>query len=185
MPPGLTNAPAAFQHFMNNIFKDLLDITVIVYLDDILIFSDNPKKHHEHVHKVLQQFQQHGLYSHPNKCCFSTDTVEYLSYILSKDSLTMSPAKVQAIQDLPEPRKVKDVQSFLGFATSTDNSLPTTPTLLFHSPTLQEKAYLGISPRKPDNHLKPSSLLSPPLLYSLIGFPTDPLLLKLMPLTML
>ena len=116
MPFGLTNAPAAFQCFMNDIFKDLLDITVIVYLNDILIFSDNPKKHCEHIHKVLWWLQQHGLYSCPDKCCFSTDTVEYLGYILSKDGLTMSPAKVWAIQDWPEPRKVKDIQSFLGFA---------------------------------------------------------------------
>jgi Reverse transcriptase (RNA-dependent DNA polymerase)/Retroviral aspartyl protease len=116
MPFGLSNAPAAFQRFMNDIFKDLLDVTVIVYLDDILIFSDDPKEHRKHVREVLRRLRLHGLYSRPEKCRFSTDTVEYLGYILSKDGLTMSPAKVKTILDWPEPKKVKDVQSFLGFA---------------------------------------------------------------------
>ena len=105
MPFGLTNAPATFQHFMNDIFKDLLNVTVIVYLDNILIFFDNPKKYCEHVHKVLWQLWQHGLYSRPDKCHFSTDAVEYLSYILFKDGLTMSPTTVQAIKTGLNPGK--------------------------------------------------------------------------------
>ena len=116
MPFRLTNAPAAFQHFMNDIFSDLLDVSMIIYLDNILIYSKNPADHKKHVHEVLHHIHENGLYAHPDKCCFSKDTIEYLGFILSKDGLKMDPSKVQTIQDWPEPCKVKDVQSFLIFA---------------------------------------------------------------------
>ena len=112
----LTNAPAAFQHFMNDIFSDLLNVSVIIYLDDILIYSNNPVDHKKHVCEVLCHLRENGLYAHPDKCCFSEDTIKYLGFILSKDRLKIDPSKVQTIQDWPEPCKVKDVQSFLGFA---------------------------------------------------------------------
>ena len=111
MPFGLTNAPSTFQRFMNDIFSDLLDIHVIVYLDNILIFSDNPTDHKKHVREVLRRLCLHGLYVHPDKCFFSVDSVNYLGFILSWDGLKMDPGKVQAIMDWPEPRKVKDIQS--------------------------------------------------------------------------
>ena len=116
MPFGLTNAPAAFQRFMNDIFSDMLDVCVIIYLDDILIYSDNKELHRKHVREVLRRLRENNLYAGTNKCTFHTDTVEYLGYMLSPTGLTMDPAKVQIIQDWPEPRKVKDIQSFLGFA---------------------------------------------------------------------
>ena len=116
MPFGLSNAPAAFQRFMNDIFSDLLDVSVIIYLDDILIYSNDPEEHSEHVREVLRQLRQHGLYCRPDKCTFSSDTVEYLGFILSKEGLEMDPAKIQTIKDWPEPKKIKDIQSFLGFA---------------------------------------------------------------------
>ena len=116
MPFGLTNTPSAFQHFMNDIFSDLLDIHIIIYLDNILIFSDNPADHKKHVCEVLRQLCLHSLYVHTDKCFFSMDSVNHLGFILSQDGLRMDPGKVQAITDWPEPRKVKDIQSFLGFA---------------------------------------------------------------------
>ena len=116
MPFRLTNAPAAFQHFMNDIFSHLLDVSVIIYLDNILIYSNNPADHKKHVREVLHRLCENGLYAHLDKCRFSKDTVEYLGFILSKDRLKMDPSKVQTIQDWPEPCKVKDIQSFLGFA---------------------------------------------------------------------
>src|SRR5258705_3074354 len=116
MPFGLTNSPAAFQRFMNDIFADMLDVCVIVYLDDILIYSDNIEQHREHVREVLRRLCHNGLFAGINKCTFHADSVEYLGYILSPTGLSMDPAKVQTIQDWPEPRKVKDIQSFLGFA---------------------------------------------------------------------
>ena len=116
MPFGLTNAPAAFQRFMNDIFSDLLDVYVIIYLDDILVYSNDPSQHTKHVREVLRRLRMNGLYARPDKCRFSADTVEYLGFILSKEGLKMDPSKVQTIQDWPEPRKIKDIQSFLGFA---------------------------------------------------------------------
>ena len=116
MPFGLTNAPSALQRFMNDIFSDLLDVHIIIYLDNILIFSDNPADHKKHIQEVLRRLCLHGLYLRPDKCFFSVDSVNYLGFILSKDGLKMDSAKVQAITDWPEPRKVKDIQSFLGFA---------------------------------------------------------------------
>jgi hypothetical protein len=116
MPFGLTNAPAAFQWFMNTIFADLLDVTVICYLDDILVYSEDPVDHTEHVREVLRRLRKHGLYARADKCEFGVESVEYLGFFMSPDGLTMDSKKVQAISDWPTPRKVKDVQSFLGFA---------------------------------------------------------------------
>jgi len=115
MPFSLTNAPTAFQQFMNNIFSDLLDVYVVIYLDDILIYSNNMSKHHQHVKEVLKCLHKTGLYAKAEKCEFHSESVEYPGYILSPSSLTMSDNKIKIIQDWPEPKKVKDIQSFLGF----------------------------------------------------------------------
>ena len=88
---------------------------MVVYLDDILIYSDNMEDHVKHVQEVLQHLRQHKLFAKPEKCEFHSDLVEYPRYFLSPDSLTMSEDKVTTICDWPEPRKVKDIQSFLGF----------------------------------------------------------------------
>ena len=101
---------------MNSIFSDLLDICVLVYLNDILIYSDNSIDHKQHVREVLRRLRNNKLYAHADKCSFHKDTVEYLSYILAPSGLTMDNNKVKVIQDWPEPWKVKDIQSFLGFA---------------------------------------------------------------------
>ena len=101
---------------MNEIFSNLLDIYVIIYLDDILIYSNNMSKHHQHVKKVLKCLYKTGLYVKAEKCEFHSELVEYLKYIFSSSGLTMSNNKVKIIQDWLEPKKVKDIQSFLGFA---------------------------------------------------------------------
>ena len=116
MPFGLTNAPAAFQCLMNNIFSDLLDICALVYLDNILIYSDTLEEHRRHIREVLLRLWNNKLYTHGDKCSFHKDTVEYLGFILSPNGLLMDPSKVSTILEWPEPRKVKDIQSFLGFA---------------------------------------------------------------------
>ena len=116
MPFGLTNALVVFQRFVNTVFADLLDVCVIVYLDDILIYSADKASHKEHVREVLRRLRKHGLYAKPEKFGFHTDSTKYLGYQLSPSGLTMSLDQVQTIQDWPEPRKVKDIQSFLGFA---------------------------------------------------------------------
>jgi hypothetical protein len=116
MPFGLSNAPAAFQRFMNDTFSDMIDVCVVVYLDDILIYSADTASHKKHVKEVLRRLRKPGLYARADKCEFHAESVEYLGYILSPDGLSMAQDKVQTIRDWPEPRKVKDVQSFLGFA---------------------------------------------------------------------
>ena len=103
MPFGLTNAPAAFQRFMNDIFSDLLDMCVIVYLDDILIYSEDMTQHKKHVKEVLRRLRKNGLYAAPAKCEFHKDSVEYLGFIISIDGLRMAQDKVQTILDWPEP----------------------------------------------------------------------------------
>ena len=113
---GLTNAPAAFQRFMNDVFSDLLDMCIVVYLYDILIYPDDITQHWNHIKEVLKWLHKSGLYAKTEKCEFHSDSVEYLDYILSLSSLTMSDTKVKTIQEWLEPKKIKNIQSFLGFA---------------------------------------------------------------------
>lgn len=101
---------------MNDIFADLLDVYVIVYLDDILFYSDNIADHKKHIKEVLRRLCEHKLYARADKCEFHEDTVKYLGYILSPQGLTMDNSKIKTIQDWLEPRKIWDIQSFLGFA---------------------------------------------------------------------
>jgi len=113
---GLTNAPATFQRYMNSIFSNVLDQYVVVYLDDILIFSKNPEEHQKHVLDVLERLKQHGLYAKPEKCEFSVKSTEFLGFIISPSGISMSQSKVDAILKWPAPKNVKQIQSFLGFA---------------------------------------------------------------------
>src|SRR6266481_7148330 len=115
MPEGLTNTPAAFQQFMNNIFMDMIDINVIVYLDNISIYSNGLPEHITHVWEVLHRLCTNSLFACADKCKFHVTSCEYLRYMLSPEGLTMASNKVKIIQDSPEPQKVKDIQSFLGF----------------------------------------------------------------------
>ncbi|QRW17561.1 Retrotransposable element Tf2 protein [Rhizoctonia solani] len=113
---GLTNAPAAFQHFMNKLFKDLLDVCIIIYLDDILIYSKNNTSHAKYVHKVLRCLMENQLFCKASKCTFHVTSVEYLGIIVLDEGFSLDKLKVQAVQEWPTPTKVKEVQSFLGFA---------------------------------------------------------------------
>ncbi|QRW23043.1 Retrotransposable element Tf2 protein [Rhizoctonia solani] len=113
---GLTNAPAAFQHFMNELFKDLLDVCVIIYLDDILIYSKDDASHTQHVHEVLRRLLENQLFCKASKCTFHITSVEYLGIIVSDKGFSLDKLKIQAVQEWPTPTKVKEVQSFLGFA---------------------------------------------------------------------
>ena len=113
---GLTNTPIVFQQFMNDIFSDLLDVCIMIYLNDILIYSNSISEHYWHVKEVIKCLCKTNLYAKAEKCKFHFKLVEYLGYILSSSGLTMSNDKVKIIQDWLEPKKVKDIQSFLGFA---------------------------------------------------------------------
>ncbi|KAJ1164023.1 hypothetical protein NDU88_004470 [Pleurodeles waltl] len=116
MPFGLTNAPAIFQRFMDSVFSDLLNQTVVIYLDDILIYSRNPELHSSHVKQVLQRLRAHQLFCKPEKCEFDMTEVKYLGYHLSPTGIAMDQEKVQAILEWPSPSSIKETQCFLGLA---------------------------------------------------------------------
>ena len=101
---------------MNDIFSDVLDVFVVIYLDDILIYSDNMDDHKKHVKEVLKRLRENWLYASPTKCVFHQDRIEFLGFVLGVDGLRMDESKTQTIQNWPTLRRVKDVQSFLGFA---------------------------------------------------------------------
>ncbi|QRW24123.1 Reverse transcriptase (RNA-dependent DNA polymerase) [Rhizoctonia solani] len=106
---GLTNAHAAFQHFMNKLFKDLLDVCVIIYLNDILIYSKNDANHSKHVHEVLCCLMENQFFCKASKCTFHVTLVEYLGIVVSDEGFSLDKLKIQAVQDWPMPTKVMDV----------------------------------------------------------------------------
>ncbi|KAH0603046.1 uncharacterized protein H6S33_008050 [Morchella sextelata] len=116
MPFGLTNAPASFQVMVNTIFKDLLDQGVVVYLDDILIYSKTKEEHTTLVKKILERLQQNHLYGNLEKTEWYRQEVEFLGFVLSGKGNQVSPKKVKAITEWLPPTKVKELQCFLGFA---------------------------------------------------------------------
>ncbi|MBW0573880.1 hypothetical protein O181_113595 [Austropuccinia psidii MF-1] len=116
MPFGLTNAPASFQNLVNDIFKDLLNVYAVVYLDDIMVFSKSEEEHVTHVSTVLSRLRANNLFAKASKFLFHISSVEYLGYIVSSEGLKMDQAKVQQILNWSPPRNLKALQSFLGFA---------------------------------------------------------------------
>lgn len=116
MPFGLVNAPAVFQAFINDVLREMLNIFVFVYLDDILIFSRNPQEHIQHVRQVLAQLLKHKLFVKLEKSEFHVPAVSFLGFHVSKGSLQMDPGKIRADLDWPPPASVKQVQRFLGFS---------------------------------------------------------------------
>jgi hypothetical protein len=116
MPFGLTNAPATFQRMISNVLREYLDIFAVVYLDDILIFSDNEEEHKEHVHKVLTALQEANLLAEPRKSHFHAKEVRFLGHVIRPGEIAMEPEKIQAIQEWPTPKNIKEIQGFIGKA---------------------------------------------------------------------
>jgi hypothetical protein len=116
MPFGLSNAPATFQNMINHIFRDLLDLGFIVYLDDILIYAEIEEEHNHIVTEVLKYLAANGLAILQDKCFWLTTRVDFLGYVISKDGIEMAQDKVQCIQDWECPRGLRDIQLFIGFA---------------------------------------------------------------------
>ncbi|KAJ1579765.1 hypothetical protein NDA12_006498 [Ustilago hordei] len=116
MPFGLANAPAHFQSFINDIFRDIIGIYVVVYLDDFLIFSDTEEVHVKHVTEVLTRLRNNRLFAKLSKCEFHTKTVEFLGYIIKPTGIEMDPEKVRTVKEWPMPESIHDIQRFLGFA---------------------------------------------------------------------
>ena len=116
IPFGLTNAPATFCNLMNNVLFDDFDDFVVVYLDDIVIYSRTLEEHVNHLSLVLSQLRKYTLYVKMEKCEFSQQEIKFLGNLVSKNQVRMDPKKVQAIVDWQAPRHVKDLRSFLGLA---------------------------------------------------------------------
>lgn len=115
MPFGLTNAPAQFQAYIHYVLAGLVDVTCIVYLDDILIFSDTEEDHVKHVREVLTRLKQAKLYLKNSKCEWHTRRTEFLGYIVSPEGISIDPKRAKTAQEWPEPRTVRDIRVFLGF----------------------------------------------------------------------
>ena len=113
---GLTNAVAWFQRFGDHAFKEFINKFVIIYLDNILIFSKIEEEHVEHVTKVLEKLEKYNLQTKLEKYFFHQTKIEFLGYIVSRTEIRISSTKVEAIANWPTPTNKKEVLSFLGFA---------------------------------------------------------------------
>eukprot|EP00889_Picochlorum_renovo_P006501 jgi/Picre1/33531/NNA_008854.t1 len=117
LPFGLTNAPSAFQRNMNNILRKHIDAGfVVVYLDDILVFSRTRKEHKEHLDQIFQTLKEHELYLQEKKCSFFQDEVLFLGQIVTADGIRVNPSKIEAVQNFPVPHNIPTLRSFLGLA---------------------------------------------------------------------
>ncbi|KAG1933640.1 retrotransposable element [Pimephales promelas] len=116
LPFGLVNAPAVFQALINDVLRDMLNIFVFVYLDDILIFSPSLQVHTQHVRQVLQRLLENRLFVKAEKCTFHVQSISFLGSIISAEGVSMDSSKVRAVTDWPVPESRVALQRFLGFA---------------------------------------------------------------------
>jgi hypothetical protein len=110
---GLINAPAYFMYMMNKVFIEYLDKFIVVFIDDILVYSRNEEEHEGHLRLVLQKLRDHKLYAKLNKCEFWLKQVAFLGHIVSKGEISVDPSKVQDVLSWKTPASVSDIQSFL------------------------------------------------------------------------
>ena len=114
---GLTNASATFQSYINKIPAEKLDVFVIVYLYDIFIYTEDESKGYvQAMHWVLDQLRKFSLYANLKKCRFHQEEVRFLGYIVSSRGIRMEDERIRAVKQWPEPKLVRDIQVFLGFA---------------------------------------------------------------------
>jgi hypothetical protein len=113
---GLTNTPAYFMNLMNKVFMEVLDLFVVVFIDDILIYSETAEEHEEHLRIVLEKLRQQKLYAKFSKCKFWMEKVAFLGHVLSAEGIAVDPSKVESITKWEQPLNVTDVRSFLGMA---------------------------------------------------------------------
>ena len=113
MPFGLTNTPVAFMDLMHRIFKPYLGQFMVVFIDDILVYSKNLEDHEKHLKIVLQSLREYQLYAKFSKCEFWLKEVTFLSHINSKDEIKMDPTKVEAVSKWKQPENPTEVRSFI------------------------------------------------------------------------
>jgi hypothetical protein len=116
MPLGLTNAPAYFMYPMNKVFMEYLNKFVMVFIDDILVYSRSEEEHEGHLRLVLQKLREHRLYAKLSKCEFWMKQVAFLGHVISKGGISVDPSKVPHVLSCNVPTSVGDIQSFLGLA---------------------------------------------------------------------
>ena len=116
MPFGLTNSPSTFQDMMNHVLSNILDVGVLAYMDDILIYANTEEEHDQLVKEVLDRLQQKGLAVSPEKCVWKTHEVEFLGYVIGQNGIRMNQDKVEAILSWQPPTSLTETQAFLGFA---------------------------------------------------------------------
>ncbi|KAK1614477.1 hypothetical protein QYE76_019994 [Lolium multiflorum] len=114
VPFGLTNAPAIFMNLMNKIFMKYLDKFVIVFIDDILIYSKDKEEHAKHLKIVI--LREHQLYAKFSKCEFWLESVEFLGHVITKEGIAVNPSKVQSVLEWKSPKSAKEIRGFLGMA---------------------------------------------------------------------
>jgi hypothetical protein len=111
---GLTNAPAYFMYLMNKVFIEYLEKFLVVFIDDILVYSRHEEEHEEHLHLALQKLREHRFYAKLSKCEFWMKQVAFLGHVISKGGISVDPSKVQDELSWNAPTSVGDIQSFLG-----------------------------------------------------------------------
>jgi hypothetical protein len=114
MPFGLTNAPATFQALMNYLLRDLIDVCVVVYLDDILIFSKNPEDHEKHLQQVMKILNDSGIHLNRAKCTWWQDEVKFLGWIIKNGTIRVDPYRISCIREFPTPKTTTQLRAFLG-----------------------------------------------------------------------
>uniref|UniRef100_A0A0V0GQG3 Putative ovule protein n=1 Tax=Solanum chacoense TaxID=4108 RepID=A0A0V0GQG3_SOLCH len=113
---GLTNAPAAFMDLRNRVFKQYLDMFVIIFIDDILIYSRSEKEHAKHLRIALQTLRDHKLYAKFSKCEFWLKSVAFLGHVVSGEGIRVDNQKIEAVKNWPRPTSPTEIRSFLGLA---------------------------------------------------------------------
>ena len=113
---GLTNAPAYFMSMMNKVFMEYFDKFVVVFIDDIMVYSKNEEEHKEPLRYVLEKLREHQLYAKFNKCEFWLKEVGFLGHVISGEGIAVDPSKVQSVTEWLAPTSVSEIRSFLGLA---------------------------------------------------------------------
>jgi len=114
MPMGACNSPATFQSLMNDIFHDCIDEFLVVYIDDLLVFSKDEESHYRHLETVLKKLKEHELYVSPKKCEFFKEEMDFLGLLIGKNGIKVNPKKVEVLRTWPKPSSITDLRSFIG-----------------------------------------------------------------------